>query len=245
MSALRTEFDLRVEETTQYFELLEKIETDYRVLNTFDKKNSYVITDDLFKILKANGFLLLYNLIESSIFNSVVEIFDELNRTKTPYDLIRTELKLFWLKSKYKNQEKQTNQNQAQKYYYYIEEILHKIPIELAIERLDYGGSIDPKIIREMAVDLGLNFNDNSYKEYPNGKALKKITDTRNWLAHGKHSFSYIGKDLTYNGSSKFFDDNEQIIDFGLVHFKNFTISHLAEYINSVESYILNQEYKK
>jgi hypothetical protein len=45
------------------------------------------------KILKANGFLLLYNLAESSIKKAIEEIYVELNNKTVTYEDIREELK--------------------------------------------------------------------------------------------------------------------------------------------------------
>ena len=242
---LRDEFDTRVSEIEKYFLLLQKIEGDYKIITDFNRTEDFRIDDDLSKILKANGFLLLYNLIESTLFNSVVEIFDELKTNGITYNAISSELKKFWLKTKYRNQEEETHLNTSQKFYDYVEEIVKNLPIELIVNRIDYGGSIDAKKIKDFSNDLGLSFNDNNYKSYPNGKAFSIIRDYRNKLAHGSNSFASIGKDHTFKGKTKKGDNNEDIVtEFGLEHFKKFTIEHLTAFVNSVESYINNELYR-
>ncbi len=238
MMIIRDEFNLRFEEIERYFTFLEDIEKfDY-------PQNVQIIDEELVKILKANGFLLLYNLIESSVYYSILEIFEELKYQKVKYQEISPQLKKFWLKTKFKNVEKQTHQNIAQKSFTFIEEIINKFPIDLLINKIDYGGSITPEIIRQFSSEIGLNFQELSYNDYPNGLALISIKDKRNELAHGKYSFGQIGKDLSYYGETKLVNDEIKIIEFGLMHYKQFTIEHLSEFIASVETYIQNQQYK-
>lgn len=238
MMVIREEFNLRFEEIERYFTFLEDIEKfDY-------PQNFQIIDEELVKILKANGFLLLYNLIESSVYYSILEIFEELKYQKIEYQEISPQLKKFWLKTKFKNQDEQTHQNIAQKSFTFIEEIINKFPIDLLINKIDYGGSITPQIIRQLSIELGLDFKDLGYKNYPNGSALVSIKDKRNELAHGKYSFGQIGKDLSYYGETKVVNDEIKIIKFGLIHYKQFTIEHLSEFISSVENYIQNQHYK-
>jgi hypothetical protein len=241
---LRDEFETRVREIEIYFLLLQKIEGDYKIITDFNRTEDFRIDDDLSKILKANGFLLLYNLIESTLFNSIVEIFDELKTNGITYNAISSELKKFWLKTKYRNQEEETHLNTSQKFYDYVEEIFKNLPIELIVNRIDYGGSIDAKKIKDLSNDLGISFSDNNYKAYPNGNAFSKIKDYRNKLAHGSHSFAYIGKDHTYSGKTKKGDNDEEIVtEFGLAHFKRFTVEHLKVFVDAVEEYLRNKSY--
>lgn len=234
---VRQEFDTRKIEIENYFNFLKEIEQD---------KWISLVNHDLSKVLKANGFLLLYNLIESCVYYSIKEIFEEIEANNLKYTEVISQIKLFWLKSKFKNQENQTHQNIAEKFKTYIEEIIQETILVLEIERIDYGGSLTPQKIRKISNDLGINFNDNNYKKFPNGKALTNIKDKRNDLVHGKSSFGEIGRNLTFNGKTKQIGEDEpKILEFGLTHYKDFTIVHLSEFINSVETYILNQEYRK
>ncbi len=237
---LRDEFDTRVREIEKYFLLLQKIEGDYKIITDFNRTEDFRIDDDLSKILKANGFLLLYNLIESTLFNSVVEIFDELKTNGITYNAISSELKKFWLKTKYRNQEEETHLNTSQKFYTYIEDIINNLPVELVINRIDYGGSLNAKKIREFSQEVGLNFNDPHYRDYPTGRALELIKEYRNKLAHGSKTFTSIGRDHTFSGIVR--QDNT-IAQLGLEHFKILTIEHLTAFVNAVEEYLRNRAY--
>lgn len=237
---LRDEFNIRVCEIEKYFLFLQKVEEDYKIITDYSKTNDFRIDDDLSKILKANGFLLLYNLMESTLFNSIVEIFDELKRKGVDYKSISSELKKFWLKTKYKNQE-ETHLNTSQKFYKYIEDIINNLPVEVLINRIDYGGSLNAKKIRDFSVEIGLNFSDPHYKDYPTGRALELIKDYRNRLAHGSKTFTSIGRDHTFSGIVK---SDTTIAQLGLEHFKELTIEHLTAFVNSVENYIQCESYR-
>lgn len=233
---LREEFENRCVEIESYFSFLKIIEDD---------KWIELINHELSKVMKANGFLLLYNLIESCVYYSIKEIFLELESNGVKYKDTIPEIKLFWLKTKFKNQDEQTHVNISQKFQKYIDEIIEESILKLEIERIDYGGSLTPQKIREITKNLGMSNPENSYKNYPHGKALTDIKDKRNDLAHGKFSFGHVGKDLTYNGETKQVGDNEpKILKFGLIHYKKFTLEYLSEFINSVQNYIANQDYK-
>jgi len=65
------------------------------------------IDSELINTLKASGFLLLYNLVESTMRNAIEAIFDELQSQGVDYDKIRPELKKVILKNlKKRNSEK-------------------------------------------------------------------------------------------------------------------------------------------
>src|SRR4030067_3498224 len=104
MINVKREFQDRHYEIDKYFQFLETLENDFRNLINLNSQNEtqYQIDDDLFKILKANGFLLLYNLIESTILNSIIAIFDELSISNKSFKDVSEKIRRYWLKDKYK-----------------------------------------------------------------------------------------------------------------------------------------------
>ena len=80
MQTVLLDFHTRVQEVNQYFEflngLIEKT-TKLEVLGDNGEKKIIVIDPDIAKTLKANAFLLLYNLVESTMRNAIEAIFDE------------------------------------------------------------------------------------------------------------------------------------------------------------------------
>ncbi|MCC3465341.1 MAG: hypothetical protein JGK37_04765 [Microcoleus sp. PH2017_06_SFM_O_A] len=72
------DFNRRVAEIQKYFELVDKIEQ----LGALSAKSiifpsgEYIVDSDIKKILQSHCYLLLYNLVESSIRNGITAIHD-------------------------------------------------------------------------------------------------------------------------------------------------------------------------
>lgn len=239
------EFESRKFEVTQYFSFLKQIEDDFRLFTNYQKEEYFLVDDDKLKILKANGFLVLYNLIESTILNCVTAIFDEIKINKLSYIHLSENIKKYWSKNVYKFDATISEKKLLrEKFYLIVENVISNMSPEIS-DRLEYGGSIDAKIIRDIAKELGVVFNDSGYRKEHHGKALEDIKKNRNDLAHGKKSFSDIARDITYNGVVEIDDYGfTKIKSFGLVHFKDFTIEHLEKFINSIEDFIKTEQYK-
>lgn len=89
MQTVLIDFQERVEEINRYFAFLEKLEQEtlqLSVLKDDGQRENIPLDSQLIKTLKANSFLLLYNLVESSMRNAVTAIFDELKNKKVSYN---------------------------------------------------------------------------------------------------------------------------------------------------------------
>lgn len=237
---LQTEFEKRVGEVNLYFDFLEKTDLDYKILKTFDENNSYNLSEDLCKILKSNFLLILYNLVESTVLNSVISIFDEIKVDNLSYQEVSKNVRIYWSKQKYKFDEKIKEETLIRdKFFSIVEEIIDNVGLAIA-DRIEYGGSLDCKKIKKLSDEIGINFELNHYNENYHGTTFRVIKDIRNSLAHGKKSFIDIGKDLTINGVV----NNAHISVLGLRHYKAFTVEHLENYISAVNQFVADKNYK-
>lgn len=237
-SLIRIEFNSRVIEVNNYFKFIDHVDNEYQLLANFNKDSFLKIDDDLLKIFKANSFLILYNLIESTILNCIVGIFDEIKVDGLSYKELSHNIKVYWSKNVYKFDEKINEEKLLrEKFYNIVEKIISDVSIEIN-NRIEYGGSLDAKKIYKVAKDLEIKLPLDHYNENLHGKVFDVVKKHRNDLAHGKKSFSDIGKDITYSG-------NEGVKELGLRHFKDYTIEHLSIFINSVEDYLQKKAYKK
>lgn len=245
MSILRLNFDSRVAEIEKYFSFLEHVESDYRVLSNYTQTGTFNVDDELSKVLKANGFLLLYNLIESTILNSIVGIFDAVKVENLCYHEVNEQIKKYWFKNIFKYDEKIEKSTLYQKFYKIMEDIIQPLPLEIIKTKVEHGGSIDALKIREILKDLGIQFITPHYSKDTHGEVFLKIKSNRNDLAHGQKSFSEIGKDITFNGVIKTTEEEIEIIEeMGLFHFKKFTIEHLEVFITAIDAYITSKAFK-
>ena len=180
-----------------------------------------IIDNELAKIMKANGFLLLYNLIEATIRNSISAILNSISTDKLTFKLLSDNLKKLWI-----NQEI-NNIKDISKFKEKVSELSEKILndslLEFSQECINISGNIDAQKIRDIAKKFG-------YLEPKDGRGLQTIKDKRNQLAHGEFTFSDIGKNYTSND---------------LIEYKSEVVSFIEGVLNNVEVYINTKGYKK
>ena len=173
-----------------------------------------IIDNELAKIMKANGFLLLYNLIEATIRNSISAILNSISTDKLTFKLLSDNLKKLWI-----NQEI-NNIKDISKFKEKVSELSEKILndslLEFSQECINISGNIDAQKIRDIAKKFG-------YLEPKDGRGLQTIKDKRNQLAHGEFTFSDIGKNYTSND---------------LIEYKSEVVSFIEGVLNNVEVYI-------
>jgi MAE_28990/MAE_18760-like HEPN len=89
------DFDKRAQEVSSYFLLVKNLEQGSIKLSmgNDNKQKTKNIDAELTKTLKATGFLLLYNLIESTMRNAIQAIFDDIANQRVSYDDLRYEVK--------------------------------------------------------------------------------------------------------------------------------------------------------
>ncbi|MFY7728257.1 MAG: MAE_28990/MAE_18760 family HEPN-like nuclease [Flavobacterium sp.] len=244
MSILRDDFDVRVQEINIYFTFLQKLENDVNILSNHDQTQILRLNDEHLKIFKANGFLLLYNLIESTVLNSVISVFDEIKFRGLGYKDVIDDLKKYWFKHRYKHDDSINKETIYKKFHLLVEEIISNVAME-TIQKLEYGGSIDNQRMKEIAKSMGIDFSYPDYRKNTHGEALVEIKKRRNNLAHGEISFASLGKDYSYYGSVRIEEDtSETILKLGLKHYQQFTIEHLTKYIECIENFIDSESFR-
>lgn len=194
-----------------------EIETYYIFLKTYVPNNP---DKDLNKILRSNLILMLYNLIESSISNSIEQIHNSIYANKTSFDLLNVELKKILVK-------KLQNSN-PHNFVTSINNIALDIVKQSFNKRQISDGNIDNETISKLGNQYGF-CTKTSYTTTKSGKCLKIIKGRRNDLAHGTYSFTEIGKEYTLED---------------LLNMKNESINYLKEIIINIESYLVNKTYR-
>lgn len=212
MISVWTDYENRVEEINLYFEFLNNYESD---------------SDDLFKILKANGFLLIYNLIESTVRNALEEIHSSLNSDVIFYSEAIDEIKSIWIDynfKKFKNFSARSIASEINQIGLGIIDVTYSNYIK-KVKSGDISGNLDKRKIEDLAEKY--NFRKNTRI---NGTDLYKVKTNRNRLAHGEISFKDLGKS---------YDKNE------LNKTKRICELYLKEMLLKVDKYIKEKAYKK
>ncbi|NEP89582.1 MAG: hypothetical protein F6K18_23635 [Okeania sp. SIO2C2] len=210
-------FNERSEEVSKYFIFLQSLQQGKIKLITESQGNSKAkkIYTELENTLKASAYLLLYNLIESTMKDAIEAIFDELKNQGVSFDNIRPELQKIVLRNlKQKNPDKV-----LQKIVDISRDI---ITVGFDKEKL-FSGNIDAKKIKEIAQEYGL-----SAKTKIDSSDLLTVKDNRNDLAHGIRPFAEVGKKISADE---------------LMEIKNKVVEYLRQILENIETYLDNQEY--
>ncbi len=227
------EFQKRVNEVDYFFSCLEMLYV------FFDQKQSKVLKDKLDKdtlnhsdfmvILKSNGYLMLYNLIESTVRSLIQRVYDEITIQRLGYKDIRIELQRIWINVSYDSLgHTTTNFNQHKdKAKEMIGFVINEEKIVLTEKDINLSGNVDYRTIKEVFKKHGLDVpNDHGSKV---GVGLKEIKDKRNTMAHGNVSFIDSARDTTLTDLSVY---KTEIIDY------------LLQLNESVNSFIELENYK-
>ncbi|NMF65505.1 hypothetical protein DP115_23205 [Brasilonema octagenarum UFV-OR1] len=220
------DFKTRVQEVDGYFIFLESLIKEKAKLAFFDSDGEYQLKNldsELVKTLKANGFLLLYNLVESTMRNAIEAIYDEFRSTGVCFDKIKPKIRITILQSVqifFKN-------DSAKNLHSKITQISIDI-ITATFEREKiFSGNVDAKVIRDIADKYGFS-HCTDCSQTKNGQNLLVVREIRNDLAHGIKSFEEVGRDKTI-------DD--------LLEIKKEVIEYLRQILQNIQKYLDNKEY--
>ncbi|QNH80428.1 hypothetical protein GGD92_20000 [Pseudomonas protegens] len=239
MTISRDTFKERAEEIELYFEFLK---------NIIEKKASLIfplprgaaaeiereeasISLDLTHTLKANGFLLLYNLVEATATNALDEIHEELER-ESDGDIGSDHL-IEPLMSRSVRRFKVDALSAADLCAHPASRLI--LRSWLNQDRKDikdnrnpwFSGNVDALKIRQIAGEYGFS-SDTDKAKTKNGGRLVNVKKTRNELAHGHTAFRDCGRNVEIET---------------LCQIKDEVIHYLSEILDNVESYIRDRGY--
>lgn len=199
-------------------ERVREIELYYNFLKANLNNRSEI---ELYKILRSNLILMLYNMVESTISNAIEEIHNNMHVNNTTFDSLNFELKKVLIKQL-------KNNINPHDFVQSINNLATDIVKQCFQKRKISNGNIDNDTISKLGRDYGFNIRT-TYEETKNGKCLEVIRGRRNDLAHGTFSFTEIGKEYT-------------IEDLGLM--KDEAINYLNQILQNISVYLNNQNYK-
>jgi len=229
------EFKKRVNEVDYFFFSLKTL------YNFFDQKQSKVLKvklekginnlnhSDLLVILKSNAYIMLYNLIESTIRSFIQRVYDEITIRRLGYKDIRQELQRIWINVSYDSLgHTTTNFNQHKdKAKEMIGFVINEDKIILTENDINLSGNIDYRMIKMIFKDHGLETPTNHGLNV--GAGLREVKVKRNTIAHGNVSFIDSARDTALQD---------------LFVYKDEIIEYLILLNDNVSDYIDNQNYK-
>lgn len=211
INTTKNEFQKKASEIDEYFTHLESLQ-------------GLGEQSEIYKILKANSFLMLYNIIESTIRSIIADIHDDINLSNIRYDECHHGIKAIWIEYNYKKFKEKKAISIAEIINNISNDIFSVDFTEYVKIKDDLSGSLDAQKIRQLASKY--NFQPNRLVR---GRRLLRIKNNRNALAHGEVSFAEIGRNFDYPELNKF---------------KRECILYLKEVLIIIERYLIEKTYK-
>ena len=215
MTEVRRVFTERLMEVETYLKFVHELDAGHVRLSF--QSNSVLNQNDTgswIKTLKASCFLIIYNLVESTMKNGIEAIFDDLKIHGVSYDACRDEVRrIIILNFKALSPDRALSD---------LSQIAQDVVIKTFDKARLFSGNIDSRKIKATARSYG--FREPSGK----GHQLLSIKNNRNDLAHGDKSFDEIGRNYSM--------DEILIIN-------NDTKAYLESALDSIDQYIDNKHY--
>ena len=181
---MKRDFVERKWEIRRYLKFVSSLdEKEIRLADRSLERDAYehLAEQELLKTLKANLFLLLYNLVEATTKNAIEAIFERLSRESVSFDVCRSELKQVVLRN--------LKGHSVDQIHVCMTSIAIDVVTKTFRKEQLFSGNVDAREIRKTAKKYGFN--------YPkiDGNELLTVKTNRNDLAHGDKTFSAVGAD--------------------------------------------------
>ncbi|WP_444945656.1 MAE_28990/MAE_18760 family HEPN-like nuclease [Microbulbifer sp. VTAC004] len=184
----------------------------------------FPIERSLTKTLSATAYLLIYNLIESTMTHALDSIHQQVRNKKLTFEKLSEPLKSICIKnfreavtSKIAHSHGETLINEALTWMGYDKKKL-------------FSGNIDAKIIQEKARSYGFKIADHDKSKSQDGIRMKVIRVKRNELSHGNISFEQCGQDTAIDDVIKLYKESSL---------------YLEAVLDGVERYLKAEEYQQ
>ena len=225
MDFIKEDLQTRADEIVEFLDLIKFVEKTEKI--TDESGSDHSINISLKNTLKGKVFLLLYNLIESTMRESIRYIHEILNGQEITFNQLRDEFRkeiLKRAKSEKIGLEELTNSTTV--------DISKQLLVATFRENAIFSGNIDHKEICEQAKIYGFS-TQTEYEQTKHGRNLLIIKNKRNDLAHGNSSFSEIGENYTHTELEDFTKE--------VVNYLESITTHIANYL-SQRDYLAKQD---
>lgn len=225
----KNKFNQSIEDINDFFSYHEFIDSIETYKNTKLKNptipSSLLVTSTHQKCMRSHAVLMLYNIVEATVVECILAIFDSIKDDHLKYHELEDSLRDQWLRSMMTTSD--TIKTRIARTKEIIGNINSDIFFNNAIGR--FNGNVDLRTILNVCKDFKLQLRSIPNKDEV-ATTLKAIKDARNHLAHGDVSYSNFGSNILLSD---------------IVKYKTHTLNFLSFFINRVEEYISNKEYKK
>jgi hypothetical protein len=213
--------------------------SELELKNLLNSESSFLIDNQLVKILKSNSILLFYNLIEGTVSSLMNEFFGTINSDPHPFKQLQPPIKRIWLKYKHRS----FNVG-VKKYDDYILSTIESILDEIVVigpktisddetgtrvihnydaycsetNANDISGNLDARKIRELFDLYGLPEISRPCN------SMLRVKNKRNSLAHGNETFAQVGSSFTIEDLYK--------MKIEITSFLEYLVDEMENYLN-------------
>ncbi len=231
MKAFIRDFNTRIDEINEYFTfvaIIDTIETHKKEKITIGTSCEFIPKRDLQKILRSNCFLLLYNLVESSVRNGILSVYDSIHDDSLNYEELSESIQEIWLTHQTCKAEISKN-NIKILLKRLMKEVSEDCQIVLEKDTINISGNLDYDSIQKIVNSYGF-FGRITVDKKHIKSALDRVKQERNLLAHGNKTFCQSGEIITMSE---------------LTNIKDNISKYLYELLLIIETYIDKKGYKK
>jgi hypothetical protein len=235
MDELTKEMRVRAQDTRSYLKMLKFIEEKQASLVAHNKSESLHIDTRLFQTMKANVFLHLYNLVESTVNACLRRVGEQIRDDKLSYERISNPWRDAWVKHVIKGEQPLGQKSRLECVIKLCDQVLNSTIVDFRPQ--NNSGNLDDKIIEDVAEEYGVNLNirkviRKSIKRFILDEKgfLEIVRQSRNDLAHGLISFAECGKNWATTDLEKWIDT---------------TAHYLEDVINSFGTHIVEKGYAR
>lgn len=213
------EYNKLTREINRFIDLIELIENTLIGFSNVNQKCfslkieiiDKIEAEAVFKSMKSNVIIMLYNLVESSIRSTMYYYYERFNAQKCTYSSTIVELKKLWINHRAKNFKVNETAEQV------FELIENSIDTEYSLalnfdKNFSLSGNADVRELKRILDTHGLKYQNSQFDEC--GLPLKNIKDMRNNLAHGNISFEDNGKKITASDLLHYKEQTYQCIEY-------------------------------
>ena len=232
MSQLLQSFEERAREISVYFKFIELIEKESAEI-LLPKKQTWKVRkvdDKILRILKANVFLLLYNLVEASIREGFVSVYRAMEIDGCSVKQLTPSLRKRWIDAAFiRLPSASANQELCRNIAWeLVQDVADDVKATIDVADLKFGGNLDAAKIRKVCEVHGVSHKTG--KRTHGGEKLLVVKTKRNALAHGSLSFVECGRDYS-------------VAELGEIKKQSF--SYLKAILRNIDTFNANKRFRK
>ena len=228
---VKADFDNRVGEVDQYLKVLDRLNNPAVVLfDSVTRRRKRVLEEGSLKVMKATVFLLIYNVVESSIRSGFEYLYANIKSQGSTPSAVRDELVQVWIRQRFRalDADSVSTRNFRDLAESIVEEVVAGSVLDLDSKLLPVSGNLDAERIREVCAKHGVSSNVH-YRSL-GGTELITVRKQRNALAHGNTTFSECGQQYTVSD---------------LIRINNQAQIFVRGILKNIEKYVSAKEYEK